>query len=97
MYWQRSVRTVRQRLMSTAVTFADLTESWSAVTATCTVVASRLPGDSYHGHALWEPGWRRVRYPPVGVTVKPPARSPGARRSVVPTPSPTAPSRRRPG
>jgi hypothetical protein len=36
---QRSVRTVRQRLMSTAVTFAALTESWSAVTATCAVAA----------------------------------------------------------
>jgi len=50
---QRSVSTVRQRLMSTAVTFAPLTESWSAVTATCAVAHYGLPGDGYHGYALW--------------------------------------------
>ena len=38
---QRSVSTIRQPLMSTAVTFAALTESRAAVTATCAVAASR--------------------------------------------------------
>ena len=38
---RRSVSTVRQRLMSTAVTFSALAASWSAVTATCAVSASR--------------------------------------------------------
>src|SRR6516165_664723 len=39
--WQRSVGTVRRRLMSTAATFAALTESLSTVTVTCAVAAQR--------------------------------------------------------
>ena len=38
---QRSVSMVRQRLMSTAVTFSALAASWSAVTATYPVSASQ--------------------------------------------------------
>jgi hypothetical protein len=52
MYRQRSVTTVRQRLMSTAVTFAALTEFWSAITATSQSRHHGRPGDGYHGHAL---------------------------------------------
>jgi hypothetical protein len=34
-----------------SVTFTALTESWSAVTATCAIVHHGLPGDDYHGYA----------------------------------------------
>jgi hypothetical protein len=52
MYQQRSVSTVRQRFMGTAVTFAAVTESWSAITTTSQSRHHGRPGDGYHGHAL---------------------------------------------
>ena len=49
---QRSVSTIRQPLMSTAVTFAALTESGRRSPQPAQSRHHGLPGDGYHGHAL---------------------------------------------